>query len=546
MNNIKRMESIFINRESQSGMVEQFGKGMATELKESVKDSSKGNQFILNDIFYFIYDCKYTSGIGDFLLNRYNSVISQKITIDIPNDIKLVQALMLEGLVFGYSFDTQKMSLYTLNSEVLDIVEFNKEIPYKKILDMNRLGKILAMRIEITYIGSGYISIKVVNPTKRTQVSVADTAFFPFWEVNVAMKMITGFLKKGAVFNAIQSVREYNENKSRYITLNGNVLKHFCDNDSAIDKIKVLLQPLTGLMYVPVVGAPSTSSMVTKIDLFCLDRLIPITNISDIKVSRVVNPYKGVLEKGVLKRILGELLVYNQDSYLSVVSAMPRIKSMYPDGNYQSFSPKMLGSYYDSLTLEEIKSLMNSVPGALQMYSRYSGLFRIYEEINITGKPNYEIARILKHGIYQIVVITKNYNYSSFIGTNDREVLEYVYGRDYFSKEAFNVVYNKLQELILNDCDVREALQYCGFPDNDEMVREVNSFFDVDTEGVRSVASTELGESLADSKGLVKREESSTGSILVRSIFAIDEGDKLSDYYRYITSSRIVRFVRLY
>lgn len=483
------------------------------------------------------------------LLEKYNSHYGVDFTKLIPVNIKLEQAAMMDTLMFGYNLSTGAINLYTLNVELL----FGLGVDNKKMIETcfkrNQMGIIHAYRIDIEYTSERTFFFKAVSLQSKNYIYADNYVLFPLLYIKRGMVLLKMFMEKGFVLKVTQDLGDII--KTRYITNSKTVLKKYCDCEEAVDSVNCSYFPLKGYMYAPVIGAPSTTSMVTKIDLFSISRIDPVRGYSEIDVRKVQDPIKNeVLCNSIMKR-LTELSKGSGWDYVDIMQSLPDGDKVFKDELGRSVVDiPLVSKYLHTLDEDTLESLAERIPGCSDVMKKYQNIFTCREFVDFSNLSEDEVKKLLRTGVYKLVWIKSNCGYSSATVTNNKQVLRELYGEGYFGKyEGQNVRLNMLKYLVYKGYNIKESLSYCGFPDDEDLAKAAENFRATSgKEGSAdyTLASNKFKKEVLNATGELARSESSTGSILVRTCFATENEDgSMSDFYRYISLPKVVRAIKI-
>lgn len=519
------------------------------------------------------------NGLKGRLIDLYNQKMSRVKGFDtISDDIKFAQGALMDGLCYVYELETGKVTLATMNLDILcDLdVEFDMQ---KQIIEKNKKGIIKAYRIDVEYLnGDKEFTFKAVNARNydidEHKPDTDETKKFvlvPYIAGVRLMKMCEGLLNKGSVLR----IRQSNEGvvKIRFLTNNINILKEYCDDPCAAEAVKGSYFPLKGFFYVPVVGAPSTTAMVSRVDVFNIDNIRVIKSKDQIEQAGIKKPTNPVRD------LIGERYF---------VSTMLQLKGK----DLEAFSDMLKKLSYQGKLIKnpemvdasELRSYLHSVtPAAVEKAYRLTGIVekinRSMEYIGSTCRPMTKeeldnIERTLKNNICRFIIRKSECSLGSVFATNDRHLLGGLYGKGYFGiYEGFSARFARLESFLEEMFeDVREDVDNEGayfegsplweaasynisedvrFPFNKEIFEDlVEMARAYQSDGVHAfirhakaffaeLCGVDLKRSEAASEAAAKNKEK--GVIQCRSIAAyIDEKGKVVDYFKNLSLDKIV------
>ena len=267
-------------------------------------------------------------GLRNELLAKYGYKLPGAVEV-IPKTIQIFQAALMDSLMFGLNYETGNISLYTLNERIIEYLGVDSEKMLSKAYNLNKQGILHAYRIDVSYESPDNVIYKAVSLNKNTNIYADNIALFPYETIEGVLVLIDSLLGRGCVLKTVQVIEGLR--KERFITTYQPVLKKFCDSLDAIDGLNVIKYPLEGYLYAPVIGAPSTTAMVTKISVFNLDYLSTVKKMSDITVEKAVNPTETLVKNRLIIRRLGELESIDPVSFSKVMETLPRRDELFVD-----------------------------------------------------------------------------------------------------------------------------------------------------------------------------------------------------------------------
>lgn len=477
------------------------------------------------------------------LIKQYNADFALDDIEDIPDDIKILQASLIDGLMFAYNMETGDIALYTCNLNVLFGLGVTKEDYLSKCVDKNKVGGLFSFRVDIEYTDETKFTFKATRLNKNTEINAYNFALFPYIFIAKSFGMFKKFFDMGAVLKVQQILGGMV--KERYLTTVPKVLAKYCDNKDAVNGVEPAYFPLKAFFYAPVIGATSLTSMVSKVNLFSLDRIDRIQDYSGIKVKKVKNPIRDMIGKNEIYRCLDQMYKGGDWDYNDILEKLPRTEEIFTEKAVtiedSAVSPKIISKYLNSLTEKELEEVYEIIPGVNEGIKNKQTLLSSYKELDVSDLTNDSLRDLLKKHILSIIIRKKDCTLSSMIVTNNPNYLRYLYGDDYFGKyEGFNVRFNALVEELSLGKPLDDALKSNGFANNPEVVAKVKELESA-SKGSSGDASfkDELQRVLAESSNHKVRKSSNTDNILARKCFAemLEEGS--SEFYRWVDISKI-------
>lgn len=486
------------------------------------------------------------------LLSLYDKKMALDDTTGISEEIKILQATLFDGLVFG--INTEKggeMAIYTANFGVIFSTDADSKFSMSKTAELNRNGIVNAVRIDIEYTSQEGFKYKPVSLNKNTNLWVYDvnTGEGRFHLVPyIAFQRYMVFFKEMLDSMRILEVHQYKDDmdKVRYITNSKSKLKQYCDDEEFASMLTPEYFPLKGFFYAPVLGAPSTTVGRTRIDLIDVFKVVVSTKP---KVEKPKDVYRSLLVESSISEILNHL--FEEDDvkeYLQIINSLPKSDkgSLIIEDDCLP-QPNSVIKYLHGLSSSEmakVEKIISEVSNLDMLVDRKRIVFNKdkYEVCNVNDCTVESLKEMLKSGIYKAIIRKKDCMYSSLIVTNSQGILHVLYGNDYFGKyESLGTRLYKLEEMInTNNNGIEHALSTCGFEVSKENVEKVKSA--INLVGPSMNLHTALEQELTGTTVKHTRKSSSNSSlILARSCFA----NSSKDFYNYLDLSKIVSLIRL-
>lgn len=471
------------------------------------------------------------------LVELYNKTFgTHKKVMDIPDEIKAIQGALLDGLVFGYDPETDSMDLYTMNSKLLFGMGTDVEFIDDKVVDKNIVGEYKGYRIDITYKdGSKSFEFKAVNHRKKLDSNIV---FVPYLAILRGMKLVESFIDGGAVLSLIQS--QNGLDKTRVVTKSTKLLEEFCDDPAAVEYITCQYFPLKGICYLPVVGAPSTTAMVTKVELLHLMRINKLKNKSELKklnVYKPENPIRTMLAENTVVQVLEQMDATDHEGYMKLIKRFPK-SGKYLEGEV---SPVMISKYLHQISEADAEKVYGMVPGVLESMGRKSFLMNdfkvIYKQDGKRALLPDELESMAEGGIIKVLCRKQDCTTYTVIGTNNERLLEALYGNDYAGKfeGESNRLYNGVK------------LYKEGWLSTDDICDKFNLNLEAFASVERLIESgahfAEIKKAYAEVSGSkFKYNFSGSSAVTIRGCFAgVDSEGKVSQYYQSVIPEMVLQ-----
>lgn len=483
-------------------------------------------------------------GLKDRLITLYNLNMGlQEGVQNIPDDLKASQGALIDGLCFGYDTKDDTYALYTLNFNLLNLMGNTGVNMAKQCIEKNIKGEVKGYRIDVEYtLSSDSFSCKPVNHRKPIDDSDEGVKLVPYVVIARMMKIIESMLSSGSVLKTSQIIGEMC--KVRCISRNVQVLGKFCDSPSAVKQVGCSFFPLKAFFYAPVLGAPSTTSMVTNIDMFRLCELRALRTVSQVKalgIEKPVNPVESVIAENIIVTELLTMKGNNPLKLMQLVDNFPKsgnILAGVEDAN--QINSTILTKYLHGIKRKELEEVIDSIPYCRERLNSQMKLF-IGEAKSIPEEEFGNLREILNNHICKFTVRKKDCSLSSTIGTNSKKMLSTIYGKGYFKKyEGFGV---RLDAALYNyeKLGLETALSMNGIEANKDQIHEIEKILDSGIDIFSDKARLAIAEILGE-----KTSSRSKGTgIMVRTLngYISEKDDGTStvvDYYRAIDADKIV------
>lgn len=467
-------------------------------------------------------------------------------------DTMVAQGFLFDSLCFVFDSQKNTYSLATMNFELL----YDLDIEYdmlKQVAMKNKQGFVKAYRIDVEYCNDDKeFTFKAVNPRDfDIDENKLDTQegkrFFivPYTYVMFYMKAVEALLKKGYTLRVHQSLSGIE--KIRLITTNQEILSKYCDMPEATKGLTAKFFPLKGFFYAPSIGAPSTSAMVTNINLFdttVIKNSLP----NDFKTYNITKPSDAVgdmIAEGLIINKLMTLKAEDIGDFYYIIENLPAKRYFAADA--ENISDGDIAKYLHSLS-DFSKKRVYSMLGIEKELARRRAI--IGNGRQMTAKEINDIENTFKNGICRVIIQKKDCRLSAVMGTNNKVILQKIYGNPlkYESfAHRFYILLNWLSDegSNLSDDSINEELKYLGLGYGSEGIKAVNAYLstdrnDIDEENLKGALADIIGVSLKRSNAQVSTNKVST-NVLVRTLTArLDENHNPVNYYKYIDKSKII------
>lgn len=443
--------------------------------------------------------------VGEMLTQLYRSNLpSSGKKGDVPTEIMAYQAAALSGAFFAYNYETGNYGLYTASPEILSKMDGGDKFTSSRIYEENMAGRVHCMRIDSEYASPGLYEVKATQlRTVTARLTLSETAIIPFIFVARLLKAIEGKLSQGRVLSITQTVGDQGTEKTRYVTINQEVLAEWSGNSDFAASLSPYLFLLKGWMYLPTVTAPATSLGLTRIEFFNIDRLKVVArpSLKRFAEKQTINPLLRTAQNEIISvwiqenltppeedspqeqldfyakfcnfffRTLAEYDIFVRSPYwswegnprgatildnpsvLKLTVALTRL----PDSVHERFWKHMVELEPDlELRLEDMKKILRG-------YQTFP--------LPVTRDQVYFAAQ---RGVVKAVAISKGCKFYSVIGTTNPKILQFVYGKDYVKRYESESVRSKYfrDSIDSGDLSIRAAEDYYGVKLADVLERE--------------------------------------------------------------------------
>lgn len=513
-------------------------------------------------------------GLREQLIDLYNRQMNGVKGFDgIGDDIKFAQGALMDGLCYVCNLQDGSITLATMNFDILCDLDIEFDLR-KQIMDKNSKGVIKAYRIDVEYInGDQEFTFKAVNARnydidehKLDSDETKQFALAPYIAGVRLMKLCEALLRSGNIIRVRQS--NGGAVKIRFLTENTDVLSDYCDDPVAVSAVKSNYFPLKSFFYAPVVGAPSTTAMVSRVNLFDIDNIRAASreHVDQAGIRKPTNPIRDLIG----------------DRYF--VSAMLQLKGKDPEGfanmlKRLSYQGKLIKNP-EMVDARELSAYLHGVtPAAVEKAYRLVG---VSEKIDhamtyIEGKtrPMTEdelsnIEETLKNNICKFTIRKNDCSLGSVFATNNKHLLGGLYGVDYFGTfESFGARFGRIEQFLKemfdevnagDDCTIGSVLwndalfeisEQMKLPFDDEIFEDlVEKAKEYQSDGADAyvrhmkalfakLCGIDLKRSEAASKAAAENKDN--GTFMCRSLAAyVDERGKVIEYYKNLSMSKIV------
>lgn len=461
---------------------------------------------------------------------------------EIPNSIKIAQAAVIDSFCYFYNVgDNSLGGICTLNTAILGQESILDQKVLKKAFTLNTEGKIHSIRVDFnfSYYSTEDVSYKTV--AHKAVLDEENIILYPYVAGYRFCRLIAGFLDKEFILGIKQTLGD-GSSKVRLITECQKHLTNYCDDPKACEGLSAEYYPTQGYFYAPVLGAPSTTAMKTRINIFYVSNLTRITSYEKCRslgIQKCKDPIKELCLETAILSTMGDLKIKNLSKYDEVISKLPDIGIMGEEFN-GDVGILNLSNYLHTATQGIKTKMLKLIPGA--KHALDIRLAVTSGSTNSSVVVNGEnIRHLARTGVLKIVWKKSNGMYSSIIGTNSPEILRKVYGEDYMGNyESIGVrIHNMEDEMEALGMPLDIALEQYGF--DKSIAPQVKE---------RLQSGENIESAMYGALGKKKRASSSNPNLFtIRSLAAYLSGDyssgsvvpKANDYYSSVDLDHIIR-----
>ena len=404
------------------------------DIVEFIASHVNKEQFVLPTLYTFLREFKC---FRDKLIENYNLNYGDLKGFEgVSDDVKIYQSAMDEGMIFALNLNSKKLGLYSSRLRTLNFIDKENKFNKDKTVEKNLEGVVHCMRLDVSYVGDDETEVEIKN-TSRDKITPETHVLIPYNVINSMERFFQVNFKRGRVVKVSQNLDGVL--KERYLTENPSILANHNENWEVVASESWYFSGV-GALYAPVLGAPSNTSGLSRVDLVNIDKLQVVKgteNLTEIAKGSAESLYAPQ----IFSWILHSLMDKDEDKalrFLGVLYSMSSIKSKYPElktDTLKEFAGKIL-SAIRLLTddeLEQIKAVFSLV--YLDRLDFYTNIFNKYKHIDIPKSLD-DLELLLKSGGYKVTVITSGSKLSVIYCTKDEDLLIKVYGEDYETKFA--------------------------------------------------------------------------------------------------------------
>lgn len=506
--------------------------------KDVVRGAVEGEGFHIPDIFEI---CDKYPEIKQRYKNIYKAEIdNDKLLNKVSEDVMIVQGMLMDGLVSAYkviisskndetqselmanlkkSDKSKKDAMVLMTRDFHGVFESNQKnfTDMKKLATKNAKGALDAYRIVPEY-KAGTEDYSIVATTPEEKVAVETTLkqiqsvtvhhkgvkagnyiMTPYLVIERIMEELTNYAMKDVLRITTQG---YGFEKVRDVTGNVAVLRNKKLNKDRFDvEVRVDKFPMTGVMYIPIIGVPTLTVAKERIDLHLIQNMemIPVEDYEPSEVAKASTPQTEIRDIEIddalymLKDMCEQYCQYSKpsDANPELRAIMDELGIHIADLNleYISYLSGAVSNLHGATTFAQRANIIKGIKGLKKLISTKKALYdeegydetkefdmRVYD-----GDPATRIAEInklLARGVCRLQYVNNNLTFSTMTGTTNKQALDTAYGADWYWKVASNTQKLKyLYDKAMEGKDIKEIMNHIHIQgaDNKDIVTEVEN-----------------------------------------------------------------------
>ena len=461
------------------------------------------------------------------------------------DSVMAVQGALLSEPVFGVDLNTGSVDQYSSTDGeswyVIEDPSFKggrtdvlSENRLNTVVQQNRMGNVCCLKARVAYSReTSTTDLTLLSNLKKVKNN-EDMLFIPVLYSILLLKTICGLLDSG---NCVIRVDDSGATKVRYV------------NSGSVEmSIEPVWYPLEGYAYLPVIGAPITTTGLTKISIFTLMDIRPYNDVilEEPNSSKTIRNHMADIE--ISRKI--DFMLHDDGAGLfglesTIRNFLPKAREYFSEG-LNGITWPLLSHYLHSLSGRDLEKAYSILIKYLHIdLSKYAGLFTGEIKVVNTSVGSLHIQRLIRDNLCVAILMGNEGNLYSIPVTNNRSVLSAFYGNDYFKtyEQLSYRVYRSMYLVKQLGVGLEEALKDNNVTTNPEIVRKLRdsishiSNLDELNEAAKTIVYNGLGK--------VSRNESyESKNILVRTLEGyLKSVGNTENYYRYIKPQSIQRLV---
>lgn len=350
---------------------------------------------------------------------------------DVTEGMKILQGMALDGLFYAYNLEKDTLDLYTANDQVLNSLHGGGGFNKGKTYTFNMNGVVNAMRVDVEYQSprTGEYNAKATRLTGQRVLDHENFLFIPYNVIARFIQMFKSMLGRGRVVKIVHNAD--GAPHERLVSLNPAVLSEFNEDSAFTSSLEMVDFRYNGAVYLPVVGAPSTTSGITRVDFSTIDRVEAVHR-RTVDVEPADNNPWSMIEREITKIFVRQVFASEDDRVKPQLWKL--LKKLGNEIPFDSEEYAYIRAVHD-LDSAEREKLWNLLPPKLTEYGdRIANLLDRYEAVPVPETVP-ELQSLMLDGVYRIVVMrSKGGSFYTTYATNNNQILEMAYGKNYISK----------------------------------------------------------------------------------------------------------------
>ena len=397
----------------------------------------------------------------------------------LDRDLRVYQGALFDGLCFV--FDTEKntnIGLFTANLGLLNHLGVENDVG-ALVLKTNKQGYIKGFRIDTELVGDEF-TYKAVNARVNLDChsSSDDKRYYliPYVCVLQYFKILQSLLMSGKTI-FISQESSSGSVKERIVTYDKGYLSKFSDSTEFVESIEPKMFPLSGYAYLPVVGAPSLTSGLTRVDPIKLIEMRRATNadFTRLSIKKPENPVRGMLRDSLI--VNGLMYVKEEDigQFAAYIQALPRSNELL-SGDCEKLTDGNIASYLHTLSDDELAQVEGIVPVTKKVDSMVA-------EIGTPRRASKEeienLQSIVEDHVVKVTIQKSDCTMGSVFGTKNTEILSKIYGKRYFKKyESMAYRFGVFMKYCKGPKSIITGLKRAGFKQDETTVARLTELME--------------------------------------------------------------------
>lgn len=572
--------------------------------KDVVRGAVEGGGFHIPDIFEI---CDKYPEIKQRYKNIYKAEIDDdKLLKKVSEDVMIAQGMLMDGMVSAYkviitskndesqselianlkkSEKSKKDTMVLMTRDFHGVFESNQKnfTDMKKLATKNAKGALDAYRLVPEYkAGTDDYSIVATTPEEKVAmettlrqvqsvtvhhkgVKAGNYIMTPYLVIERIMEELAIYAMKDVLRITTQG---YGFEKVRDVTGNVAVLRNKKMNKDRFDvEVRIDKFPMTGVMYIPIVGVPTLTVAKERIDLHLIQNLemIPAEDYEPSEVAKASTPETEIRDIEIddaiymLKDMCGQYCQYSKpsDANPELRAIMDELGIHIADLNleYINYLSGAVSSLHGATTFAQRANIIKGIKGLKKLITIKKALYdeegydesrefdiRVYD-----GDPAtriVEINKLLARGVCRLQYVSNNLTITTITGTTNKQALDTAYGSDWYWKVASNTKKLKyLYDKAMEGEDIKDVMNHIHNEgaDNKDIVTEIENVI------VTNPSYTDTTqESLGNAVGLKTRKVTPVENrVTFKRLYGGIPGHIYTDIFQQLGGDKILKVILL-